>query len=123
MSLGRNPRIEFRRFNRLITIEWLMKILWELYDFNDRNLQLTIKRCSVLGDVTWDEVKKHPAQVVCVLMAFMKLLAKRDSVLEEIVEIYVNNNIYEAFGKADKYFERLKKISENNDFIRGVDLV
>lgn len=123
MSLGLNPRIEFSRFDRLITIEWLMKILWELYDFNNRDLQLTIKRCSVLGDATWDEVEKHPAQVVCVLMAFMKLLAKRDSMLEEIVEIYVNNNIYEAFGKADKYFESLNEIYGKNDFIRGVDLV
>lgn len=123
MSLSVKTIGDVWKFDRLITIEWLMKILWELYDFQDKNLQLVIKRCYVLESATWKEIEKHPVQAVSVLIAFMNLLAERDSMLEEMVEAYVNHNIWDAFKIADDYLEDLNRIYGKSKFFQSVSLV
>lgn len=123
MSLSVETIGDVWKFDRLITIEWLMKILWELYDFKDKDLQLAIKRCYVLESATWKEVEKHPVQVVSVLMAFMRLLAERDFMLEEMIEAYVDHGIRDAFEKAEDYFEDLKRIYGESMFFQSLSLV
>lgn len=123
MSLISRPVMDARRFDRLITIEWLMKILWELYGFEDRRLQAVTKRCEVLESMEWEEVKKNPVQAVSVLMAVMKLLAKNDPMFGEMVDTYISCGIWDAFVKADPYFEYLNRVYGKSVFLQEVNLV
>lgn len=123
MSLVTNSVRDVRRFDRLITIEWIMKILWEIYDFDDRNLRTVIKRCEVLEATEWEEVERNPVQAASILMAVIKLLAKNDPMLEEMIDTYIGCGIWDAFAKADQYFEHLNKAYGKSEFFQEVSLV
>lgn len=122
MSLSMKSITDVWKFDRLITIQWLMKILWELYDFKDKDLQHVLKRVCLFGGAAWDEIEKNPEQAVIVLFAFMRLLARGDAMLEGMIESFINGNVFDAYERAEKFFEYLKKIYGESMFFQSVHI-
>lgn len=122
MSLGLKNIRDVWKFDRLITIQWLMKILLELYNFKDEDLRCVLKRFYLFGGATWDEIEKNPEQAAIVLFAFMRLLARNDAMLEGMIESFINGNAFDAYEKAEKFFEYLKKVYGESMFFQSVHI-
>lgn len=108
-------------FQRLITMQMVMETLTKLYESNRTDLQRAIKKNYILGFNEWEEIEKKPAQTVTVLMAFIRYLARNDSMLEEMVQDFVSNGNLADMWKADMYMESLKKKYGRSVFVRSIN--
>lgn len=106
---GLSEHAEKQFLDKLITVEWMMKILWETFDYNDERLKAAIEKYYLFDSSTWRDIEKNPAQAVTVIMAFLRVFTRDDKLLTEMVDTFTKEGTRSAFRKADPYFKSLKQ--------------